>query len=101
MKKSGDGDDKAELKDLKQATQNEIRIAYWKYIDSIVTTESELEPAGSRGHNMKRIIMGLYKTQKIKKKKKKKKKKKNMSLLVDHMSHRGNLSPRSISLYFG
>ena len=54
MKKSGDSDDKDKFKDLKQATQKEIRRAYWKYIDSNVTTESEPVP-GSRGNNMKRF----------------------------------------------
>ena len=40
-KKSGDKRDTASYKDLKSKTQRELRKAYWKYIEDIVTPSSE------------------------------------------------------------
>jgi hypothetical protein len=50
-RKSGHSGDNKKFKDLKCTTQKEIRRAYWKYIDGIMSseTESELE-TGKRGN---------------------------------------------------
>ena len=55
-RKSGHSGDNKKFKDLKCTTQKEIRRAYWKYIDGIMSseTESELETR-KRDNTMKRF----------------------------------------------
>jgi hypothetical protein len=50
-RKSVNSGDNEQFKDLKRSTQKEVRRAYWKYIDGIMSneTESELE-TGKRGN---------------------------------------------------
>ena len=55
-RKSGHSGDNKKFKDLKRPAQKEIRRAYWKYIDGIMSseTESDLE-TGKRSNTMKRF----------------------------------------------
>ena len=43
MKKSGNKSDQAKYKDLKKVTQRELRRAYWKYVEGIVTPQTDGE----------------------------------------------------------
>ncbi|KAK3082833.1 hypothetical protein FSP39_006608 [Pinctada imbricata] len=48
MKKSGNNHDASKFKELKRKTQQEMRRAYWKYIDGIVTPEPNEECDNNR-----------------------------------------------------
>jgi hypothetical protein len=52
-KKSGDN---KKFKDLKRSTQKEIRRAYWKYIDGIVSSETESELDRKKGQHYEAVL---------------------------------------------
>jgi hypothetical protein len=46
MKKSGNGADRSKFKELKKTTQRELRKAYWRYIDGVVTPNPDEKSSG-------------------------------------------------------
>jgi hypothetical protein len=55
-KKSGHSGDNKKFKDLKRSTQKEIRRAYWKYIDGIVSSETESELDRKKGQHYEAVL---------------------------------------------